>query len=413
MKALVVVVRGLHLGYVGCYGNEWIETPALDHLAAEGIVFDHHFADRPDAAGAAHAWRSGRYDFPSPTAQALIPEDGADLLSLLQQAGIATTLMRVGSPPEGTLEDVLHTLQRLPSAGSALLWLDLATLLPPWNAPQSFRNRHFGEAEDGADEGEAEAEEETELVPLTAPLAVTLEPCDETTFLRLQLSYAGIVTHFDALLGRLLDNLSRRKQLNGLLLVVTADHGLPLGEHGVVGGQRPWLHDELIHIPLMIRLPGAAEAGRRVAALTQPVDLMPTLLDAFGLPLPPAHGHSLLPLLRGEAREVRSYAAAGLQVGEAVEWALRTPEWSFLLPVRPALGDRPRAPELYVKPEDRWEVNNVVQHHLDLAEHLEQTLRGFVEATRRPGPFQPPPLPDVGAELATASNPPLPGGTQP
>src|SRR5260370_1450940 len=48
MKFLAIVASGLPLGYVGCYGNEWIATPTLDRLAAEGIVFDQHFADHPD-----------------------------------------------------------------------------------------------------------------------------------------------------------------------------------------------------------------------------------------------------------------------------------------------------------------------------------------------------------------------------
>src|SRR5262249_37107484 len=48
MKILVVEVSGLHLGFVGCYGNDWVATPNLDRLAAEGIVFAQHLADCPD-----------------------------------------------------------------------------------------------------------------------------------------------------------------------------------------------------------------------------------------------------------------------------------------------------------------------------------------------------------------------------
>ena len=50
-----------------------------------------------------------------------------------------------------------------------------------------------------------------------------------------------------------------------------------------------------------------------------------------------------------------------------------------------------------------WEVNDVRHHHLDLAERLEQTLRGFVAATRRPGPLQAPALPDLDADRAGAN----------
>src|SRR5262249_43465081 len=150
--------------------------------------------------------------------------------------------------------------------------------------------------------------------------------------------------------------------------------GLPLGEHGIVGNCRPWLHEELIHIPLLVRPPGKSEAGLRVVALTQSVDLLPTLLEWFGGPTPSSvHGKSLLPLIRGEVQQLRAYACSAVAMDEAVEWALRTPEWTFLLPVQPSAAE-PRRPQLYLKPDDRWEVNNVMQQQLELAEQLEQTL---------------------------------------
>src|SRR5262249_3418360 len=180
--------------------------------------------------------------------------------------------------------------------------------------------------------------------------------------------------------------------------LLTTDHGQALGEHGVVGPYRPWMHDEVIHLPLILRFPDGLEAGRRVGALTQTVDLLPTLLDFFAVTAPTTtQGRSLLPLVRGTAEGVRDYACGGWEQGGALEWVLRTPEWAFLLPLRQPEGDPPRGPQLYVKPDDRWEVNNVVQHHLELAERLEQALRGFMTATRRPGPLEAPELPAAGA----------------
>jgi hypothetical protein len=132
------------------------------------------------------------------------------------------------------------------------------------------------------------------------------------------------------------------------------------------------------------------------------VDLMPTLLDAFGLPPVAVHGHSLWPLAHGQGEAVRAYACTGLRQGDEVEWALRTPAWAFLLPVQPDLDGPLRQPQLYVKPDDRWEVNDVRQHHLELVEHLEKTLHAFAEATRRSGPLRAPVLRDVEAELAPA-----------
>src|SRR6516164_422391 len=98
MKAIVLIARGLQTGALGCYGNPWIDTPAVDSLAADGVVFDWHFADAADAAGARRAWRSGRYRFPqlTPAADAA-PQN--DLLAVLRARGIRTCLILDDSRP--------------------------------------------------------------------------------------------------------------------------------------------------------------------------------------------------------------------------------------------------------------------------------------------------------------------------
>src|SRR5437879_1798920 len=73
MKVLVIVARGLQAGALGCYGNRWARTPALDSLAATGALFDQHFADFPSPEGARRAWRTGCYVFPSPPGASAVP----------------------------------------------------------------------------------------------------------------------------------------------------------------------------------------------------------------------------------------------------------------------------------------------------------------------------------------------------
>ena len=109
---------------------------------------------------------------------------------------------------------------------------------------------------------------------------------------------------------------------------------------------------------------------------------------------PDAHGYSLLPLLHGKVKRLRDYAIAGLLADGKAEWALRTQEWSFHLPAASPAGEDNRRALLYVKPDDRWEVNEVRKHHLEWTDRLEHTLKTFVEATRHAGPFQPPRLSD-------------------
>ena len=441
MRALVLSVRGFHAGYLGCHGNEWITTPALDRLAAGGVVFDQHLADVPEAAAARRAWRSGRYQL-SP----LGPQPPtSDLLDELRRKGVWTVLVSDGSRPlpktftqgwdqieivnrltgeatflEQTVETANETLRKLKHE-QWLLWVDLATLLPPWDVPAEFSEPYFRdeeepkasteEAEEEEEESEEEEgeefveeepapeveEEEEPLTPWPDPAPGPINTEDDIDFARLQSSYAAAVSFVDAAVDSLLEQLDRLGAGENLVLL-TSDHGQALGEHGIVGPYRPWLHDELIHVPLLLRLPPSLAQGRevqgvRVAALTQSPDVLPTLLEAFGLAVPEGvQGKSLLPLARQETAAVRDYACCGLRLGAASEWCLRTAEWALVLPGEQEPGDPPRATQFYSKPDDRWEVNNVLQHHLERAEAFEQTLKGFVTAAAQPGPLTPPPL---------------------
>ena len=63
MNVVVVVCNSLHLGFLGAYGNAWIDTPNLDRLAAEGIVFDHHFPENLTTLPTRRSWWTGRYGF--------------------------------------------------------------------------------------------------------------------------------------------------------------------------------------------------------------------------------------------------------------------------------------------------------------------------------------------------------------
>jgi hypothetical protein len=60
-----------------------------------------------------------------------------------------------------------------------------------------------------------------------------------------------------------------------------------------------------------------------------------------------------------------------------------------LSPIFPEENDPSRDPQLYVKPDDRWEVNNVLQHHPDLAENLEKSLSAFIRSPTREAASRP------------------------
>ncbi|MCH1984522.1 sulfatase [Ruminococcus sp. OA3] len=129
----------------------------------------------------------------------------------------------------------------------------------------------------------------------------------------------ALMTMTDAHIGEILDVLDAYGMWKDTMVIFTTDHGFHLGEHGYMAKNYMAPYNEVFHIPLIICKPGC-EAGRS-QALTQNIDVMPTMLDYFGADKKlhyPLHGKSLMPVLDREARQVRSgtiFGYFGKQVG--------------------------------------------------------------------------------------------------
>ncbi len=117
--------------------------------------------------------------------------------------------------------------------------------------------------------------------------------------------YYAIITHMDAQIGRILDALERSHQADNTYIFFTADHGLAVGHHGLMGKQN--MYDHSVRVPLVVGGPGIDENAR----ITAPVylqDIMPTTLELAGAAIPRhVQFKSLLPLLTG--RREKSYEA--------------------------------------------------------------------------------------------------------
>ncbi len=155
------------------------------------------------------------------------------------------------------------------------------------------------------------------------------------------------------------------------MLAVTAARGFPMGEHRRLGACDEALHGELVHVPLLLRFPDRLGAALRSQALVEPADLWRTCLDWWPKAAAPSSptATSLLPLVHNERFATRDRLVVA---GAERERAIRTPAW-YLRKVEP--------PELYVKPDDFWEVNDVanrcqevVDCLLDAADQFEQTI---------------------------------------
>jgi arylsulfatase A-like enzyme len=117
--------------------------------------------------------------------------------------------------------------------------------------------------------------------------------------------YYAITTHMDTQIGRILEALDRTGKADKTYIIFTSDHGLAVGQHGLMGKQN--LYDHSIRVPLILTGPGIPE-DRRIDADVYLQDVVPTTLELAGAPVPECIDFkSLLPLVRGQRQ--RNYDA--------------------------------------------------------------------------------------------------------
>jgi arylsulfatase A-like enzyme len=119
--------------------------------------------------------------------------------------------------------------------------------------------------------------------PAVDPRSDYKEPADRE---RLIAQYDGDIAYGDQEFGRFLRELKARGLYDRALIVFMADHGEEFLDHGLFTHGKS-VFDELIRVPLVVKLPGQRHAGRRVPQQVQGVDVLPTVLQGFDLPVPP------------------------------------------------------------------------------------------------------------------------------
>ncbi len=139
---------------------------------------------------------------------------------------------------------------------------------------------------------------------------------------RMWTGYYASVAFMDAQVGRILDELERLGLRDSTAVVFTSDHGYHLGEHGF--WQKANLHEEVTRVPLIVSVPGIASGRSR--SIAELVDLYPTLSELAGLEIPKdAQGRSLVPVLKDPSATVRDEALS-FKNGAA----LRTSDWAYM-----------------------------------------------------------------------------------
>jgi arylsulfatase A-like enzyme len=211
--------------------------------------------------------------------------------------------------------------------------------------------------------------------------------------------YVGGIRSEDRWVGRFLDLLRELGLYDRALIVLTSDHGEEIGERGpdrVYDQHGHTLYEELLHVPLIVKLPGQERAGTRVKAVTRAVDVMPTILDLVGHAedVPAMQGTSLRATWEG-SDPVRIAYAESLGIPAEAK-ALRTDRYKYVLSISAAdvlahgrryIPPEPASRQLFDLEQDPGERVNLLDSERRaqvsvLADTMDDRLRRHVAAQR-------------------------------
>ena len=405
-----LLVDDLRWNTLGFMGDKIVQTPHLDKLAAQSVVFDNYFVTTSICCVSRASFFTGQWmrrhgieDFVTglngPAWDVTYPAQ-------LRAAGFRTGFIGkwgVGSPKETAAKaaafdywkglpgqagefieknDPTRTHKTARFGNEALEFLAGCTKEKPFCLSLSFNAVH---ARDGKPrEFEPDPRDEQLYADVTIP--VPKLALDEAAFLRLPESvqksegrtrwkwrfdspektqrilrdYYRLITGVDREVGRILAELEKRGFADNTVIFFAGDNGFALGERGMA--DKWFMYEEDIRVPAFIYDPSIPPAarGRRERAMTLNVDFAPTMLDYAGVPVPPAmQGQSLIPLMRGPVLKWRKEffyehhsVAARIPMSEGV----RTERWKYLR----WIAETPVKEELYDLQADPLEERNLL-----------------------------------------------------
>jgi len=187
--------------------------------------------------------------------------------------------------------------------------------------------------------------------------------------------YDGEIAFTDFHVGRVFDALAANGQDQETVVVLFSDHGEEFKDHGRLGHGLT-LHGEMLHVPMALRIP--EHGGQRLAQVVSTVDLMPTLLELCGLPLPSGlEGRSLMPLLLGTEKEPRlAFAEAGMRGRKRLE-SIQEGKFKWIQEHKSGAG------QLFDVQADPGEQLDISAEHPELIQRLAAALAELRTAAER------------------------------
>ncbi|HYU34387.1 MAG TPA: sulfatase [Thermoanaerobaculia bacterium] len=318
---IVYLVDTLRADHLGCYGYPRGTSPRIDAFAAESVLFEHAVAQSAWTRPAVTSLLTGLEPHTHGVQQRLdaLPASFDTLPEILHREGYQTaafvssavitakfgfgqgfdvfrqrtkeTIEPERTTSEWVNEEALRWLEQRDPDRPFFLFLHTLDPHMPYRPPEPFRRRLAPDADPRAG-----------LLEHVVALRDGLQPTSARDREEIPALYDAEIAGNDAAFGRLIAGLRARGLSEPLLLVFVSDHGEELFDHG--GWEHgSTLYQELVHVPLLLKLPWGAGAGRRIGETVRQVDVLPTILDVLGDQIPQGlQGRSLLPLLQAPSR---------------------------------------------------------------------------------------------------------------
>lgn len=358
-KAILVSIDGLGTNMVGAYGNSLCPTPNMNSLAARSIVLDQFWADSTNSLevltslwSGAHKLNRNYTDYSEWTqwiGQALLVTDDKRVLES-PSANLFERVLLVEHQDLGEETEFEELLEAAMGAWVAesnmfsMLWIHSRGLRGAWDAPYDYR-RIMCDEED--------PEPPTDVTPITFSVNKSTDPDD---VFGVACAIVGQVVVIDQALGELLGTLKELNLNKDTLVGLIGVSGYPLGEHGMVGGEAGHLYAEALHSPCLFRLGDDLHVGIRLPTIMQPNEIGEWIVKWLNSESNEESEESILMSLCDESIDTPNRIGAAIATGDR-EYFVVSPAWSCR--ITEGTSTTSDQTELYAKPDDRWEQNEV------------------------------------------------------
>lgn len=393
---IIISIDTLRADHLPAYGYRQVETPAIDRFRRDTILFENAYSEVPLTLPSHVALLTGTLPPDNGVRNNIgYPFDAAQhetIPSLLRKHGYATGaavsayVLRGGTGLKSAFDFYEDRIEYRGGEAQGDLQRSgnvTAGIAESWIAQQGDRPFFF-------------------LLHLYEPHAPYTPP--EPYRSRFALPYDGEIAAADAIVGQFLDFLKSKKIYDRAVIVLLSDHGEGLGEHGEQE-HGIFLYREDLHVPLMLKLPGSASAGRSVKSPAALIDIFPTIAALTGIKPPELRG---VPLLELDNQPPRSLYAESLYP----RIHLGLSELRSLIDDRHHFIRAPRQ-ELYDFANDPSEQKNLVDEERRIAAAMREKLDAYGSEMQAPARIDPEEAKKLAAlgyltSTTTAGSGPLP-----